>query len=262
MLKLEHVNITFHRNTVNENHALKDINLHLKPGDFATIIGSNGAGKSTLLNAISGTYPIDSGNILLNGQYITYQKEYKRAKHIGHLFQNTLKGTAPNMTIEENMGLAYSRGKRRGLSMGLKKQDTELFREHLRQLDLGLEDRLKTKVGLLSGGQRQAVTLLMETIVTPSLLLLDEHTAALDPKTAEQVMKITDRIVQKNQITTLMITHNIQNALEFGNKTIVMSQGRFVLELDKEQRKQMTVEKLMELYSTAAHDQFSDKMIL
>lgn len=262
MLKLENVNITFHKNTVNENHALKNINLHLEPGDFVTVIGSNGAGKSTLLNAISGSYEIDTGKIFLDGKDITSYKEFKRARYIGHLFQDTLKGTAPNMTIEENLGLAYSRGSRRGLSWGIKKEDEAMFREKLKMLDLGLEDRLKSKVGLLSGGQRQAVTLLMATIVTPSLLLLDEHTAALDPKTAAQVMKITNQIVDEHKITTMMITHNIQNALECGNKTIVMSQGEIVLELSGEERKNMTVEKLMELYSTTAHDAFSDKMLL
>lgn len=262
MLDLTNVSITFHKNTVNENHALKNVSLHLEKGDFVTVIGSNGAGKSTLLNAIAGGYEIDHGKIVLNRQDISFWKEHKRARLIGHLFQDTLKGTAPNMTIAENLGLAYSRGKRRGFSIGLKAADEQLFKERLSLLDLGLEERLHSKVGLLSGGQRQAVTLLMATIVTPQLLLLDEHTAALDPKTAEQVMKITDQIVKKNQITTLMITHNIRNALEYGNKTLVMNQGEIVMILSGEERKNMTVEKLMELYSATANASFSDKMIL
>lgn len=262
MLKIEHVNITFNKNTVNERQALQDVSLTLESGDFVTVIGSNGAGKSTLLNVISGTYEADSGKVLLDGKNITYLKEHKRARKIGRLFQDPLKGTAPHMTIEENLGLAYSRGKKRGFSLGVKKSDEEFFREKLRELNLGLEDRLKTPMGLLSGGQRQAVTLLMATIVTPALLLLDEHTAALDPKTAEQVMRLTDEIVKEHQITTLMITHNIKNALEYGNKTLVMSQGKALMMLEGEERANMTVEKLMELYSSTAEDSFSDKMIL
>ena len=262
MLKIEHVNITFNKNTVNERRALQDVSLTLESGDFVTVIGSNGAGKSTLLNVISGTYEADSGNILLDGKDITYLKEHRRARKIGRLFQDPLKGTAPHMTIEENLGLAYSRGKKRGFSMGVKRSDEEFFREKLRELNLGLEDRLKTPMGLLSGGQRQAVTLLMATIVTPALLLLDEHTAALDPKTAEQVMRLTDEIVKEHQITTLMITHNIKNALEYGNKTLVMSQGKALMMLEGQERANMTVEKLMELYSSTAEDSFTDKMIL
>lgn len=262
MLKIEHVNITFNKNTVNERRALQDVSLTLESGDFVTVIGSNGAGKSTLLNVISGTYEADSGKVLLDDKDITYLKEHKRARKIGRLFQDPLKGTAPHMTIEENLGLAYSRGKKRGFSMGVKKSDEEFFREKLRELNLGLEDRLKTPMGLLSGGQRQAVTLLMATIVTPALLLLDEHTAALDPKTAEQVMRLTDEIVKEHKITTLMITHNIKNALEYGNKTLVMSQGKALMMLEGEERANMSVEKLMELYSSTAEDSFSDKMIL
>lgn len=262
MLKLENVNITFNANTVNERKALQNINLNINDGDFVTVIGSNGAGKSTLMNAVSGSYEIDSGKIFIDGKDMTHKKEHQRAKVIGRLFQDPLRGTAPNMTIEENLGLAYSRGKRRSLTIGIKKKDISFFREKLKELDLGLEDRLKTPVGLLSGGQRQALTLLMATIVTPKILLLDEHTAALDPKTAEKVMKITDKIVKENNITTLMITHNIANALEYGNKTIVMSQGKLLLTLEGEERKNMTVEKLMKLYSDTADEEMSDKMIL
>lgn len=261
MLKLENASITFNANTVNERKALQNVSLTIENGDFVTVIGSNGAGKSTLMNAVSGSYEIDSGKIFLDGNNITHLKEHQRAKYIGRLFQDPLRGTAPNMTIEENLGLAYSRGKRRTLAPGIKKRDVSFFKEKLAELDLGLEDRLKTPVGLLSGGQRQALTLLMATIVTPKLLLLDEHTAALDPKTADKVMKLTDKIVKEDNITTLMITHNISNALEYGNKTIVMSQGQVILVLVGEERQNMTVEKLMKLYSDTAHDAMSDKML-
>ena len=214
MLKLENINITFNKNTANERKALQHIDLDVADGDFVTVIGSNGAGKSTLMNVISGSYEADTGKIFLDGKNITHLKEHQRARTIGRLFQDPLRGTAPNMTIEENLGLAYSRGKRRSLTIGIRKKDVSVFRERLKELDLGLEDRMKMPVGLLSGGQRQALTLLMATIVTPKLLLLDEHTAALDPKTAEKVMRITDKIVKENALTTLMITHNISNAIE------------------------------------------------
>ena len=261
MLKLSDVSITFNANTVNERKALQHINLELNKGDFVTVIGSNGAGKTTLLNAVSGAYEIDEGDIFIDGKNVTKLKEYKRAKYIGRLFQDPLKGTAPNMTIEENLGLAYSRGKRRSLTPGICKKDVQLFKEKLKSLDLGLEDRLQTPVGLLSGGQRQALTLLMATIVTPKLLLLDEHTAALDPKTAEKVMQLTDTIVKKDKITTLMITHNISNALEYGNKTLVMSQGKVLMVIEGEERRNMTVEKLMKLYSDNTDDVMTDKML-
>ena len=241
MLKLENVSITFNKGTVNEKKALDNVSLTVEDGDFITVIGSNGAGKSTLMNAVSGTYEIDKGKIFLDDKNITRLKEYQRARFIGRLFQDPLRGTAPNMTIEENLGLAYSRGKRRSLNIGIKRKDLNLFREKLSELGLGLEDRMKTPVGLLSGGQRQALTLLMATIVTPKLLLLDEHTAALDPKTAAKVMEITEKIVKENNITTLMITHNVSNALAYGNRTIVLSQGRLAFALEGEQRKNMTV---------------------
>lgn len=262
MLKLENVNITFNKNTVNERKALIDFKLDIHEGDFVTVIGSNGAGKSTLMNVISGTYEVDSGHIYLDGKDITRAKEYQRAKYVGRLFQDPLKGTAPNMTIEENLGLAYGRGKKRTLAFGISKKDIQLFREKLAALELGLEDRMKTPVGLLSGGQRQALTLMMATIVTPKLLLLDEHTAALDPKTAEKVMKITDKIIKENNLTTLMITHNIQNALEYGNRTLVLSQGKLILNIEGKDREGMTTEKLMKLYSSSAEDEMSDKMLL
>ncbi|MGN0696227.1 MAG: ABC transporter ATP-binding protein [Oscillospiraceae bacterium] len=261
MLKIEHASITFNKNTVNERKALRDFTYTIDSGDFVTVIGSNGAGKSTLMNAISGSCSLDRGRIFLDGKDITPLKEYQRARMIGRLFQDPLRGTAPSMTIEENLGLAYSRGKKRSLSIGINKKDVELFRARLAELDLGLEDRMKTPVGLLSGGQRQAITLLMATIVTPKLLLLDEHTAALDPKTAEKVMEITDKIVKNDHITTLMITHNIDNALHYGNKTILLSQGSLMLSLSGKERDEMTLDKLLSLYSSN-NETLSDSMII
>lgn len=261
MLRLENVSVTFNENTVNERKALKNINLKLDSGDFVTVIGSNGSGKSTLMNAVCGSCKIDSGKIFLDNKNITYAKEYRRARIIGRLFQDPLKGTAPNMTIEENLGLAYSRGKKRSLSIGISKKDLSLFREKLSTLDIGLEDRMKTPVGLLSGGQRQALTLLMATIVTPKLLLLDEHTAALDPVTADKVMAITKKIVEQNKITTLMITHNVSNALEYGNKTLVLSQGNILAYIEGDERANMSLSKIMELYADSSGDALTDKML-
>lgn len=248
MLDLTHLSLTFYPGTINEKVALDDVSFHIEKGDFISVLGTNGAGKSTLLNAISGSLDCDSGKIVLDGEDITRYPEYKRAKKIGRLFQDPLKGTAPNMTIEENFGLAYSRGKRTTLSRAIKKGDRAFFIEKLKELGLGLEDRITTNVGLLSGGQRQALTLLMATIVTPKLLLLDEHTAALDPKTAKQVMDITDKIVKEHQITTLMITHNMRQALEYGNKTIILNEGKIVKVLEGEERKNTTIENLLEMY--------------
>lgn len=262
MLSLSNVSITFNKNTVNERKALSSFSLDINQGDFVTVIGSNGAGKSTLMNIVCGTYGVDSGHIYIDDRDITKLKEYQRAKFIGRLFQDPLKGTAPNMTIEENLGLAYGRGKKRTLAFGISKKDIAFFKEKLADLGLGLEDRMKTPVGLLSGGQRQALTLMMATIVTPKLLLLDEHTAALDPKTAEKVMEITDKIVKENNITTLMITHNIKNALDYGNRTIVLSQGKLLMDITGEDRKNMTTEKLMQLYSSSGAEQMTDKMLL
>ena len=249
MLRITDLSKTFNKNTVNERLALDNVNLELRDGDFVTIIGSNGAGKSTVFNAIAGTFLIDDGKIELDGQDITFEKEYKRARMIGRMFQDPLKGTAPNMTIEENLALAYMRGTKHGISMGINKKDRELFREKLAMLNLGLEDRMKTKVGLLSGGQRQAVTLLMSTIVTPKLLLLDEHTAALDPATADKVLDITNRIVSENNITTMMITHNIKSSLQLGNRTIMMDDGRIILDICGEERDGMTVERLLDMFT-------------
>lgn len=248
MLDLKNLCVTFHAGTVNERVALNGLDFHVERGDFISILGTNGAGKSTLLNAISGSIPLDAGTIVLDGEDISALPEYKRAKKIGRLFQDPLKGTAPNMTIEENLGLAYSRGKRTTLSRAIKKGDRALFTEKLAQLNLGLEERISSKVGLLSGGQRQALTLMMATIVTPKLLLLDEHTAALDPKTAAQVMEITEKIVKENQITTLMITHNMKQALEYGNKTIILNEGKIVKVLEGEERANITVDDLLKMY--------------
>lgn len=252
MLTLSHISKTFSPGTANEHLALDDISLHLAPGEFVTVIGSNGAGKSTLMNAISGVFTVDSGRVILDGQEITFFKEHKRARMIGRLFQDPMKGTAPNLTIEENLALAYARGQRRGIGIAINEKDRQLFRRELARFDMGLEDRMKTKVGLLSGGQRQAVTLLMVTIVPPKLLLLDEHTAALDPAAAQKVLGITRDIVQREQLTTLMITHNIQSALSMGTRTIMMNAGRIVLDISGEQRAQMTVPRLLELYNSAA----------
>ena len=248
MLDLNDVSVTFHAGTVNERKALDHVSLHLDRGEFVCVLGTNGAGKSTLLNGVSGTLSADSGTITLDGMDLTRQPEHKRARYIGRLFQDPMKGTAPDMSIVENLGLAYSRGKRMTLSRAIQKKDRQLFHDRLSQLGLGLEDRMNQPVGLLSGGQRQALTLLMATIVTPKLLLLDEHTAALDPNTAAQVMKLTDQIIHENQITTLMITHNLRQALEYGTKTLIMNEGKIVRVLEGEEKKQTTVEELLQMY--------------
>ena len=261
MLEIKNVNVIFNKDTVNEKKALRDLNLKLNDGDFVTVIGSNGAGKSTMLNAIAGNIEVESGRIYNNGLDITYMKEHKRARFIGRLYQDPLKGTAPHMTIEENMGLAYSRGKKVRFGLGVRRSDREYFKSVCTKLGLGLEHRLKNEVGGLSGGQRQALTLLMATMETPELLLLDEHTAALDPKTSKKIMEITDRIVTENNNTTMMITHNIKDAFHFGNKTIVMNNGSILKVLEGDMRKNMTVLDIMELYS-GTDAVLTDKMIL
>ena len=253
MLIMKNVSKTFNPGTVNEKCALKNLNLELKDGDFATIIGSNGAGKSTLFNAITGAFFIDRGLIVLDGEDITYQKEHVRSKVIGHLFQDPLKGTAPHMTIEENMALAYLRAKT---------SKNAYFREHLALLDMGLEDRMKQPVGLLSGGQRQALTLLMATMVTPKILLLDEHTAALDPATAKKVLDLTRQIVAERKITCLMVTHNMHQALELGNRTLMMDSGNIILDVSGEKRAGMTVEDLLEQFAVCAGKRLDNDRIL
>ena len=249
MLKIHNISKTFHPGTVNEKKALSGLSLHLDKGDFVTILGSNGAGKSTLFNAIAGSFVVDSGSITLDGRDITNLPDFKRSKFIGRMFQDPLKGTAPNMTIEENLALAYMRASSHTSPFSMiGKADRAEFRDRLAQLGLGLEDRMSNPVGLLSGGQRQALTLLMATLVTPKLLLLDEHTAALDPATAEKVLELTKQIVADNHITCLMITHNIPSALSLGNKTIMMKDGSIVMELEGQERATMTTEQLLKKF--------------
>ena len=263
MLELKNIHKTFNPGTVNEKHALRGIDLHLEKGDFVTIIGSNGAGKSTLFNAVAGTFLPDSGSVILDGQDITRLPDHKRSKFIGRMFQDPLKGTAPNMTIEENLALAYLRASHRKSPFSMiSEKDRKDFRERLSMLELGLEDRMKQPVGLLSGGQRQALTLLMATLVTPKLLLLDEHTAALDPATADKVLSLTKSIVAEHNITCLMITHNISSALSLGNRTIMMSQGRIVLETAGTERDNMTQEKLLQLFREKASQALETDRIL
>ncbi len=260
MLRIEHLSKTFNPGTVNEKTAMEDLSLHLKPGDFVTVIGSNGAGKSTLFNAICGDFLTDSGAIFLGGQDITFQPAHIRARSIGRLFQDPMRGSAPGMSIEENLALAAGSG---GWFSYVSRAEKERFRDRLAQLDMGLEDRMKQPVGLLSGGQRQALTLMMATMVPPKILLLDEHTAALDPKTAEKVLEITKKIVAENQITTLMITHNMQDALELGNRTLMMDSGRIVMDLNEEQRRGMTMQDLLDGFKANAGKTLNnDRMLL
>ena len=261
MLKLENISLTFNAGTVNEKKALTNLSLHLEKGDFVTILGSNGAGKSTLFNTIAGTYTPDSGKVYLDGKDITQLPDYKRSKEIGRLFQDPLKGTAPNMTIEENLALAFLRANHTKSPFSMvSKADRAEFRERLAMLNLGLEDRMNTSVGLLAGGQRQALTLLMATLVTPKILLLDEHTAALDPGTAEIVLELTKKIVPENQITCLMITHNLASSLALGNRTIMMADGRIVLDIGGEERKGLTVDDLLQRFRTQGLD--NDRIML
>ena len=240
MLNFINVSKIFNPGTPNQRIALDNVSLTLEKGEFVTLIGGNGAGKSTLMNAVSGVFLADSGRIILDGMDITFQQEHKRARHIGRLFQDPMKGTAPNMTIAENLSLAYGRAKRLPPRIGIGKKNLDMFREKLAMLDLGLEDRIKTKMGLLSGGQRQAVTLLMATICTPKLLMLDEHTAALDPATAEKVLRLTQEIVTKDNITTIMITHDMASALKLGSRTIMFEDGKIVLDVQGKARDDMT----------------------
>lgn len=261
MLEIKDLNVIFHQGTINENHVLKDINLTIHDHDFITVIGSNGAGKSTLLNAICGSIEITKGEISLNGTLLNPLAEHQRALKIGRLFQDTKMGTAPSLSIEENIALAMSRGQKRLLGMAVRKKDQALFKEKLKDLSLNLEDRLRTPAGLLSGGQRQALALIMATIVPPQLLLLDEHTAALDPKSSQIILNLTEKIIKENQLPALMITHNIEHALKYGNRTIVLSQGRIIADLDQNQRSQMSVQNIMQLYKNE-QDVLSDRILL
>jgi len=248
MLKFENVSKTFNPGTVNQRVALDNVSVTLEKGEFLTLIGSNGAGKSTFMNAISGIFLCDAGSIFLDGQDITFLPEHKRARSIGRLFQDPMKGTAPNMTIAENLSLAYGRATRAPFRIGIGRELLDVFRQRLAELDLGLEDRLKTKMGLLSGGQRQAVTLLMATLCPPKLLMLDEHTAALDPATAEKVQKLTTEIISRDKITTIMITHNMKSALEMGSRTIMFDNGKIVLDVTGEERAGITDETLVGMF--------------
>ncbi len=258
MLKIQGLCKTFNPGTVNAKTALDGLALHLKEGDFVTVIGGNGAGKSTLLNAIAGVWKPDTGSITIDGVDVTNMPEYKRAKYLGRVFQDPMMGTAPDMEIAENLAIAARRGTKRCFKWGVPKKERESYRQLLSGLELGLEDRIGTKVGLLSGGQRQAVTLLMATLQKPKLLLLDEHTAALDPKTAEKVLALTDRIVAENKLTTLMITHNMRDAIVHGNRLIMMHEGRIVVDISGEEKKQLTVEYLLELFVKASGSLFAD----
>nr|WP_326184888.1 ABC transporter ATP-binding protein [uncultured Oscillibacter sp.] len=263
MLDVRNIYKTFNPGTVNEKAALQGLSLHLDPGDFCTVIGGNGAGKSTLLNAVAGVWPVDQGAISIDGVDLTHMPEHKRAKYIGRVFQDPMMGTAPTMQIEENLALAARRGRSRTLRVGITKSEREEYVERLKILDLGLEDRLTSKVGLLSGGQRQALTLLMATLIQPKLLLLDEHTAALDPKTAAKVLDATDRIVSKDHLTTLMITHNMKDAITHGNRLIMMYEGRIVIDVSGEEKKKLTVPQLLELFSkVSGSDEADDKLLL
>ncbi|MBQ3499956.1 MAG: ABC transporter ATP-binding protein [Oscillospiraceae bacterium] len=261
MLDLKGIRKTFNPGSITEKKALQGIDLHLNDGDFVTIIGGNGAGKSTLLNAIAGVWPIDEGSIHLAGQDVTAVPEHKRAALLGRVFQDPMTGTAANMQIEENLALAARRGKKRGLGWEVTKAEREKYHDMLVSLDLGLEDRLSAKVGLLSGGQRQALTLMMATMVKPKLLLLDEHTAALDPKTAAKVLEITDKVINENKLTALMITHNMSDAIKHGNRLIMMNEGKIVYDVSGEEKKNLTVEDLMKKFSEVG-GHFSDRAIL
>ena len=264
MLEVSHISKTFNAGTVNEKRALSDLSLRLADGEFATIVGSNGAGKSTLFNAIAGVFYVDSGAITLDGRDITFLPSYQRSRRIGHLFQDPLKGTAPHMTIEENLAVAYLRSSDRHVLFGrVSRRDRDFFRDALAQLDMGLEDRMNTPVGLLSGGQRQALTLLMASLQKPKLLLLDEHTAALDPATAAKVLELSDRIVRENQLTAMMITHNMKDAIVHGNRLIMMNEGHIILDISGEEKKKLTKQDLLEKFAEVAGAQVeSDEVLL
>lgn len=263
MLDVKEIRKTFNAGTVNEKKALQGLSLHLNNGDFVTVIGGNGAGKSTMLNAIAGVWPVDSGSIMIDGIDVTKQPEYKRAKYIGRVFQDPMMGTAANMKIEENLAIASRRGKFPGLAWSSKAKQREQFREMLAELDLGLEDRLSSKVGLLSGGQRQAITLLMATLNQPRLLLLDEHTAALDPKTASKVLELTERIVTRDKLTTLMITHNMKDALRYGNRLIMLHNGNIIIDVAGKEKDKLDVSDLLKMFEQASGDALaSDRMLL
>lgn len=263
MLKVCNIEKTFFKGEINEKKALKGINLHLRAGDFVTVIGGNGAGKSTLLNSVAGYFPVDTGELILADQDITNKPEYKRASDIARVFQDPLKGTAASMTIEENLVMALKRGQKRGFKKAIKEKEKDLFKERLAVLNLGLENRLKDKVGLLSGGQRQAMTLLMATLQKPKLLLLDEHTSALDPQTAGKVMELTSILIKEFKLTSLMVTHNMDQAINYGNRTIMMDAGNIILDIHGNEKQDMTVEKLMDYFARSGKSKLNnDRMLL
>lgn len=262
MLELKNIYKTFNPGTINEKLALNGLSLTLKEGDFVTVIGGNGAGKSTMLNAVAGTWLVDEGQILIDGTDVTKLSEHKRAAYLGRVFQDPMTGTAATMGIEENLALAKRRGKKRSLLQGITRKEREEYKELLKVLDLGLENRLTSKVGLLSGGQRQALTLLMATLKKPKLLLLDEHTAALDPKTAAKVLEITDMIVNRDHLTTMMITHNMQDAIHHGNRLIMMMEGKIILDIEGEEKKKLTVRNLLDQFEKAGGQEFSNDSAL
>ena len=263
MLQLKNIHKTFNLGTINEKVALNGVDLILNEGDFVTVIGGNGAGKSTTLNAIAGVWPIDEGSIIIDGVDVTGLPEHKRAQYLGRVFQDPMTGTTATMQIDENLALAARRGKRRWLGWGITAEEKTKYRELLKMLDLGLEDRMTSKVGLLSGGQRQALTLLMATLQKPKLLLLDEHTAALDPKTAAKVLELTDKIVSENNLTTIMITHNMKDAIAHGNRLIMMHEGKIILDIGPEEKKKLTVEDLLQKFEDVSGEEFaSDKALL
>ena len=263
MLEVKDIWKVFNAGTVNEKQALRGVSLTLNDGDFCTVIGGNGAGKSTLLNAVAGTWPVDGGTISIGGVNVTHLPDYKRAPYIGRVFQDPMLGTAPTMQILENLALAARRGQRRGLRWGVNKAEKDRYQEMLKNLDLGLEDRLTSQVGLLSGGQRQALTLLMASLKKPKLLLLDEHTAALDPKTAAKVLELSDRIVAESQLTTMMVTHNMKDAIQHGNRLIMMYDGKIVIDVSGEEKKKLTVPQLLELFNkVSGSDEADDKLLL
>ena len=263
MLEFQNVHKTFNLGTINEKIALNGVNLNLNPGDFVTIIGGNGAGKSTTLNAIAGVWPIDEGNIIVDGVDLTRLSEHKRAVHLGRVFQDPMIGTAATMSIEENMAIAARRGEHRGFRWGISKKEREQYKEQLKELNLGLEERLSSKVGLLSGGQRQAITLLMAAMKKPKLLLLDEHTAALDPKTAAKVLEISDKIIEENQLTAMMVTHNMKDAIAHGNRLIMMHEGRVIYDVSGEEKKKLHVSDLLAKFEEASGGEFAnDRMML
>jgi len=263
MLEIKNICKTFNKGTVNEKVALSDVSLTLDEGDFVSVIGGNGAGKSTVLNAVAGVWPVDSGSILIDGINVTGMPEHKRAKYLGRVFQDPMNGTAATMEIQENLAIAVRRGKGRGLRWGITKKEKERFKELLKELDLGLEDRMSSKVGLLSGGQRQALTLLMATIQRPKLLLLDEHTAALDPKTAAKVLELSEKVIRENNLTAMMVTHNMNDAIVHGNRLIMMSEGEIILDIGGEEKKKLTVEDLLQKFEQVSGEKFAnDKALL